>query len=111
MIPYIIKGFLNTKNNQISIYNSLTAERHKREIMKLKDLVTKEHVVAFDSFRAGFFYYNVYNSNNTPKGDTYQFTVPVEDIGGSTLMAHDRAITFMRWIRKAIDNDTLIKVP
>jgi len=78
--------------------------------MNIKDIVTKEHVVSFDSYRAGFFYYNVYNSNKTPDGETYQFTIPTEDIAGATLMATDKAITFMRWIRKAIENNTLIKI-
>jgi hypothetical protein len=78
--------------------------------MNIKDLVSKEHVVSFDSFRAGFFYYNAYNSNKTPDGEVYQFTVPIEDIGGATLLATDKAITFMRWIRKAINEGTLIKI-
>lgn len=79
-------------------------------MINIKDLVTKEHVVSFDSFRAGFFYYNVYNINKTPDGEVYQFTVPIEDIAGATLSATDKAITFMRWIRKAIQDNTLIKV-
>lgn len=36
------------------------------------------------------------------------FTVPVEDIGQATLMRQDKAITFMRWIRKAIEGGTFI---
>lgn len=78
--------------------------------MKISEIITKEHVVGFDSYRAGFFYYNVYNINKTPEGDVYQFTVPIEDIGEATLMAVDKAIIFMRWIRKAIESDTLIKI-
>lgn len=78
--------------------------------INIKDLVSKEHVVAFDSYRAGFFYYNVFNINKVPDGETYQFTIPVEDIGNATLMATDKAIIFMRWIRKAIQDNTLIKI-
>jgi len=78
--------------------------------IKIKDLVTKEHVVKFDSYRAGYFYYIVYNSNQTPNGDSYGFTVPIDDIGGATLLATDKAITFMRWIRKAIADNTLVKI-
>lgn len=76
----------------------------------IKDLVSKEHVVSFDSYRAGFFYYNVYNMNKTPTVEVYQFTVPIEDVSGATMMATDKAITFMRWIRKAIQDNTLIKI-
>ena len=42
--------------------------------------------------------------------DIYQFTVPVDDIGNATLLAQDKAITYMRWIRKAISDNTLIKI-
>jgi hypothetical protein len=72
----------------------------------IKDFISKGKYVYFDSFRAGIFYYKVY------KGDTnigYQFQVPIEDIGGATLLHEDKAITFMRWIRKSIENGTFIK--
>ena len=77
--------------------------------MSIKELV-KNKVVSFDSFRQGFFYYNVYDPNETPTGEVYQFTVPLEDIGSSTLLRNDKAITFMRWIRKAQESGELIKI-
>lgn len=80
--------------------------------MKISELV-KNNRVWFDSYRAGFFYYNVsiveYDGNR-PYVTHYQFTVPIEDIGNATLLASDKAITYMRWIRKAIESKTLIKV-
>lgn len=83
---------------------------NKVDQIKIKDVVTKDHVVKFDSYRAGYFYYNVYNINDVLTGNTYQFTVPVDDIGNATLLCQDKAITFMRWIRKAIQEGTLISV-
>lgn len=75
--------------------------------MGIKDFVAKDNFVHFDSFRAGIFYYNVYKVDSTIG---YQFQVPIEDIGGATLLADDKSVTFMRWIRKSIENKTLIKL-
>lgn len=82
--------------------------------MKLKDLVRNNNIVKFDSYRAGFFYYIVEWTDLSPEEsmgvpDKYLFPIPVEDIGNATLLSEDKAITFMRWIRKAIDDKTLIK--
>jgi len=84
-------------------------QQWEKEEYDIKELV-KDNVVRFDSYRQGFFYYNLYNPNKTPNGETYQFPVPIDDIGTATMLAHDRAITYMRWIRKAINDKTLIKV-
>jgi hypothetical protein len=37
----------------------------------------------------------------------YSFPIPIEDAKGTTLFAESKAITLMRWIRKAIDDKTL----
>ena len=75
--------------------------------MNIKDFVTGSNRVQFDSFRAGVFYYNVMHKITL---ETYQFQVPIEDIGGATLQSIDKSVTFMRWIRKSIEDKTFIKV-
>jgi len=75
--------------------------------MDIKDFVAANKHVQFDSFRAGVFYYNVIHRITL---DTYQFQVPIEDIGTATLFAIDKSIFFMRWIRKSIENKTFIKI-
>lgn len=83
--------------------------------MEIKNLI-KDNYVKFDSYRQGYFYYNVekvVDNENSPTGqciEKYQFTVPIGDIGTATLLNQDKAITFMRWIRKAIQDNTLIKI-
>jgi len=83
--------------------------------MNLKDLV-KDNFVRFESFRQGNFYYTLRKVQESTMGWTeeeyvdYQFTVPLEDIGTATLLREDKAITFMRWIRKAVEENTLIRV-
>ena len=70
----------------------------------LKDIV-KDNKVHFDSYRAGFFYYNVNVGDNV-----YRFPVETNDIGQATLQSTDKAIYFMRWIKKSIENHQFVKV-
>ena len=74
--------------------------------LTVKNFVSKDNYVRFDSYRAGFFYYNVMHVITM---ELYQFQIPVEDIGGATLLAIDKSFSFMRWIRKSISDGTLIK--
>jgi hypothetical protein len=72
--------------------------------LKITQLV-KGNVVRFDSYRQGFF---VYILETVDKN--YSFIVPIDDIGTATMLAEDKAITFMRWIRKALEDKTLIEL-
>lgn len=67
----------------------------------------KNNIVTFDSFRQGIFYYIV-GEVGTP--NKYLFQVPLNDIGNATLLVTDKAIYFMRWIRKSIEDGTLTAV-
>ena len=67
----------------------------------LKNLV-KDNKVKFDFYRAGIMYYTV-----DAEGKQYRFPVPLEDIGDATLLAEDKAILFMHYIRKAINSNEL----
>ena len=72
--------------------------------MKLLDIV-KNNVVKFDFLRAGIAYYKV-NINN----ESYRFPVPLNDIGDASLLSEDKAIIFMRFIRKSIDSNQFHKI-
>jgi len=72
--------------------------------LKLKDIV-KNNFVHFNSYRTGFFHYIVKVNNII-----YQFPIDREDIGQATLLATDKAIMYMRWIRKAIENGQFVKI-
>jgi hypothetical protein len=92
-------------------------------IPELKELVKKNRYVEFAFYRSGFFYYNIIivhlpqhlleigDAHAMAKREIYQFPVPIEGIGNATLLLHDKAITYMRYIRKAIEDKTLIKLP
>lgn len=77
--------------------------------MNIKELV-KNNFVKFDSYRQGIFYYILRVSEDIDNYKEYIFQVPLDDIGNASLINEDKAITFMRWIRKAIDSKTLIEI-
>lgn len=70
-----------------------------------KDINNNPSKVHFQFYRAGNFYYSVEDFYTS---ELYEFPVPINDIGNATLLRTDKAITFMRWIRKAISDGTFI---
>jgi len=62
--------------------------------MELKDCVKGS--VKFLYYRKGELYYQCENG--------FTFPVPIEDTGDASFCDEDKAMLFMRWIRKAIDN-------
>lgn len=72
--------------------------------MKLVELI-KENSVSFSHLRKNVAYYNISYNN-----ETFVFTVPLDDIGDGTLLKEDKAILFMRWIKKSLDSNELVKV-
>jgi hypothetical protein len=72
--------------------------------VNIKDIV-KDNNVRFVRYRQGVAYYAV----SVPgENDDRVFPVPLSDVGDATLLAQDRAIIFMRYIRKAIDDGTFV---
>jgi len=73
--------------------------------VNIKDIV-KDNEVTFLRYRQGIAYYTV----RVPNDDVdYLFPVPLNDVGDATLLARDKAIVFMRYIRKAIEEGTFVK--
>jgi hypothetical protein len=72
--------------------------------MDIKRIV-KDNKATFSFYRAGHMYYEV-----TVDGQTYRFPVSLEDLGTATLLAEHKAITLMRYIRKALEDHTFVKV-
>lgn len=57
----------------------------------LKDMV-KGKKVTFSFYREKELWYKT--------EDGFEFPVPIEDIGGAVFLSEDKALLFMRWIRK-----------
>lgn len=51
--------------------------------------------VTFVHFKAGELWYRT--------EDGFEFPVPVSDVGDATMLAKDKALLFMRYIRKHVD--------
>ena len=71
--------------------------------MNIKDIIKDNHV-NFLRYRQGVMYYTV-SVHGKPE---HMFPVPLSDVGDATLHAQEKAITFMRYIRKAIDGGTFV---
>ena len=71
--------------------------------MNIKDIV-KDNRVKFVRYRQGIAYYGV----RVPDAGDYVFPVPLEDIGDATLELEDRAILFMRYIKRALGDGSFV---
>ena len=66
-------------------------------VLKIRDIV-KDNVARFSFYRAV-----------EVDGTKYKFPVSLEDLGTATLLAEHKAITLMRYIRKALEDKTFVK--
>jgi len=73
--------------------------------MDIKAIV-KDNRVRFAKYRKGTAYYSV---TVPSEGADYIFPVPLADVGDATLLATDKAMLFMRYIRKALDEGTFLR--
>src|ERR1700724_1123373 len=71
--------------------------------INIKNIV-KNNAARFSFYRAGYMYYEV-----AVDGQLYRFPVSLEDLGTATLLAEHKAITLMRYIRKALEDRTFVK--
>ena len=71
--------------------------------LKIKDIV-KDNKAHFLFYRSGSMFYTV-----TVHGTKWMFPVSLEDIGGASLFVEMKAITLMRYIRKALEDRTFVK--
>lgn len=90
--------------------------------MTLKEIVENGNIARFSHYRDGNLWYVVeipdlnLSATSTAKSAIeeaaqktvrYQFPISNEEAKGGTFLAEHKAVTLMRWIRKAIESDTL----
>ena len=71
--------------------------------MNIVDIV-KDNTVRFVRYRQGVAYYEV----KVPSEGYFVFPVPLADIGDATLELEDKAILFMRYIKRAIGEGSFV---
>ena len=67
--------------------------------------VVRANVVRFVRLRRRTAFYAV-----STRDGTYEFPIDVADVGDATLLAEDRALLFMRYIRRAMEDGTFVRV-
>jgi len=65
------------------------------EKKSIKEMVNEGKKVRFTFYRENQLFYQT--------EDGFEFPVPIEDIGNATFLAEDKAILFMRYIRKHLE--------
>lgn len=78
----------------------------------LKELVANSQVSRFAYYKEGALYYDaLYSMDDADSSmEYYRFPVPIEDTDKGKFPAIIKSATLMRWIRKAIEDNTLVKV-
>ena len=71
--------------------------------MNIKDIV-KDNTVYFLYYRQMYFYYGVDVGEQK-----FMFPINIQDLAGATLLAEEKAIMYMRYIRKAMEEGTLVQ--
>lgn len=64
-------------------------------MLTIKEMVKDHKKVRFSFYRDRELWYIT--------EDGFEFPIPIEEIGSATFMAEDRAILFMRYIRKQLE--------
>lgn len=75
--------------------------------MKITDFVTSDNYCDFSHYRQAHLYYIVANRADAK---IYSFPVPVSDLAEATINAQEKSVFMMRYIRKALDEGTIVKV-
>jgi hypothetical protein len=80
---------------------------------KVSDVVKKDRFAYFSFYRQGYLYYNIQVWGKTVEGDDqlqlYCFPVLASDLGGATVNAIEKSVTMMRYIRKALQDETFVR--
>lgn len=71
--------------------------------MRITEIV-KNNTARFGFYRQGYIYYEV----QLPEGK-YSFPIDLKDLGQATVSREEKAITLMRYIRKALEDGTFVR--
>jgi len=74
---------------------------YKKLSHNLKEIVGNDNKARFSHYRDGNLWYVV-----TVDGKNYNFPISNEEAKGGTFLAEHKAVSLMRWIRKALDAKT-----
>jgi len=64
--------------------------------------IIENNTAQFSFYQEGKVYYSISVEN-----DMYEFPIPIEEVGTGVLLRDEKAIYFMKWIKKAIETETM----
>ena len=73
--------------------------------MKVTDFVSKDNFATMSHYRQDVLYYLV---NHRHEPETYMFPIDVHDLDGATVNHTEKSVFLMRYIRKAIEDGTMV---
>lgn len=73
--------------------------------MNVKDIVKNNNIANFSRYQSQNLYYAV-----EVDFVTYEFPVPISDIGDTAFASYYKAITLMRYIRQALDSGDFLPI-
>lgn len=79
----------------------------------VKDLVKDNKYAEFARYFDGSLWYRIYlvvDRGTHSQSEIYEFPVPVSDIGNATFNVTEKAILLMRYIRKSMEDLTLLQI-
>jgi len=61
-------------------------------------------IASFQRYEDGNLWYQItWEEDDHSRTHHFDFPIPVSDAGGGEFLPHDKALTFMRWIRKHLE--------
>ena len=70
--------------------------------MKITEFIDRTNTAHFSYYREGYMFYRVRRLGTT---EWYQFAIDTKDLGTATVNHTEKAITLMRYIRRAMQQD------
>lgn len=67
--------------------------------MKLFDLVKDDNIACFRELRGGNLWYEIEYGYH----QIFEFPIPIEDTKGAVFMYEDKAVVFLKWIRRQLE--------
>lgn len=76
--------------------------------MKVTEFVKNKQEAHFHYYRAEHLYYSIVRYVDNIPENIYLFPVETADLKGATVNSFEKALHLMRYIRKAINSDTMV---
>lgn len=74
--------------------------------MIVSNFVKNNNYATFSRYRKNYMYYTV----AAYTGEVFEFPIDIQDLGDATINYKEKALLLMRYIRKAIEDNTMVLI-